>query len=173
MRNVIKAISRTSRQRNPQVKCQSGSKNAKIDPTVPCPLSTFRNGYLLHVIIKVSLRARAAAELEDVSRSTAGIQFHIITGPLPEVARIAEQFVHLIRLLGVESEDLEREVHPTGVGMVGVEVHHDQDHVRAVCGALTVTDELIIIDGMKMQAPVAVQSGILPPDAIHPGDKIL
>src|SRR6266540_1180584 len=112
MRNVIKATSRTSRQRNPQEKCQSGSKNAKSDPTVPCPLSAFCNGHPLHVVIKIPLCAHAAAELENVGGNNLGIQFHIVAGSLPKIARVAEQLVYLVWLSRIKLERFEREINP-------------------------------------------------------------
>src|SRR5262245_34318456 len=99
-----------------------------------------------HVVIEITLGTHTASQLEDLRRRALGIELDIIAGSSPEIARIAEQFVHLIGVVSLKAERLQREINPPSVGMMGIEVDNDQDNVSAVCSALAVTNQLLIID---------------------------
>src|SRR5437773_1279275 len=53
----------------------------------------------LQIILEVSLGPYAPPDAEHMSRDDLRIQFHIVARPLPQVARLAEQFVQLVRLV--------------------------------------------------------------------------
>src|SRR5262245_17140214 len=57
--------------------------------------------------------------------------------------------------------------------MVRTEVHHHEHNVRAVCRRLAVAEKLRIIHRMKVQTLVTLERPILPPNPIHPCNKVL
>src|SRR5215475_4763781 len=56
--------------------------------------------------------------------------------------------------------------------MMGVEVDHDEDNLPVILRVLAVAQELVVADGVKAQAPVAVQGWILTADAVDTGDEV-
>ena len=56
--------------------------------------------------------------------------------------------------------------------MMGVEVDDDEDDVRMILRMLAVTQKLVVGDGVKAQAPVAVQGWVLTADAVDAGDEV-
>ena len=55
--------------------------------------------------------------------------------------------------------------------VVRTQVDHDENDVGCICGPLAVAEELIILDIMKVQAPVTVQCRIVTADTIHMADE--
>jgi hypothetical protein len=90
------------------------------------------------------------AEAKNMSGHGAWIKFNVVLRSLPQVARIAQQIMHLVRLMGGEPQPLQPEFYPAGVCMVGIEVHHHHDHVSSVLGVFAITEELVIIGIVKL-----------------------
>src|SRR4030095_10807921 len=55
--------------------------------------------------------------------------------------------------------------------VVGTQVHDDQNDVGPIWSPLAVTQQLLVRDRMKVQAPIALQGGILTTDAIYVANK--
>ena len=48
-----------------------------------------------------------------------------------------------------------------------IEVDHHYDDVGEICGRLAVNNQLIVVDGVKTQTPIAMQSGVLMTYLVH------
>src|SRR3972149_2413339 len=60
---------------------------------------------------------------------------------------------------------------PPRLRVARVEVDDDEQDVRAVRARLAVGDELVVINLVEAQRVVALQGGVLAPDAVHLGDE--
>src|SRR6266511_4680259 len=129
--------------------------------------------HLSHVIFEVLFCADPTSETEDMGGNDMGGEFDKIARPMPKIAAVAEQVMHLVGTFTAEFEGVQRQFHPSRLRVVGVQVNHDKHDVRQVLRMFTVANELVIVHGVKAQAPVALQGWIVASDAIHPGDKVL
>ena len=88
------------------------------------------------------------------------------------MAGVGKQVVDLEALVRVDPQCVEVELQPPLLRQARIEVHHREDDVRAVLGALAVGDELVVVDAVEAQAAVALQRGVLLPDAVHAADEV-
>src|SRR5918996_6288781 len=79
----------------------------------------------------------------------------------------------LVGQVGVKPERLEREIDPTRLPVVGIQIDHNQDKLGEIFCAFTIADDRIVIDGMKAQTPSVLKSTVFLADTVDPGDKIL
>src|SRR5712671_123207 len=66
-------------------------------------------------VVEVSFGAEPAAHAEDVCRNGRGIDRDEAPGPVPEVAGVAQEIVHLKRLARFEAELVEGDVDPAAL----------------------------------------------------------
>src|SRR5690349_18800664 len=52
------------------------------------------------------------------------------------------------------------------MSVVRAEIDDNQDNVRSIGGCFAVADQLIVIDGMKLEAPVILERRVVVPNAI-------
>src|SRR4029079_16460066 len=57
------------------------------------------------------------------------------------------------------------------MSVVRTQVNHHQNDIGPVRCSFAVTEQVVVRDLMKTQAPIAVQGRILTPDVIHAADK--
>src|ERR687892_388714 len=79
-------------------------------------------------IIEVLLPTQAMAHAKNLRRHTLGIQLNVVDRAVPEIARIRQKLMHLKRLLRIETQFFGCQFHPTGLGMMRIEIDdHDDD----------------------------------------------
>ena len=81
--------------------------------------------------------------------------------------------MRLIGVLGAELERLDGNLHPTGLHMVRIQIHHCGDHVVKILRLFGVTDDLLVIGFMEAQAPITLQRRVLAANAVDPSDEFL
>src|ERR671931_1827867 len=82
--------------------------------------------HLSHVIFEVLFCADPASQTEDMGWNELGGEFDIVARPVPKIAAVAEQVMHLVGAFTAEFEGVQRQFHPSGLRMVGVQIDHDQ-----------------------------------------------
>src|SRR6185312_5004121 len=104
------------------------------------------------------------------------VERDVVARPAPEKSRTGQQVVYLEAALGRQAQCCEVQLQPTRLSVVGIEVddgEHGVPHGRAGVSAavslagLAVGDEILIVDVMELQTPVALQGGVFATDAIE------
>src|SRR5437867_7793920 len=86
---------------------------------------------------------------QNVCRHLARPQLYVISGALPSVARPGQQVDHHEGMPYVNSQLVHRQFQKSGLFPHGIEIHDRHDDVAFIRCAFAVTDDLIVIDGMK------------------------
>src|SRR5216684_6488644 len=150
---------------------QSSRTMHSSQPNSPCSLGTFppQSFFVLpsQKIIEVALSPHQPPNAEDVRRHRLRIKLNVIVYPVPKITSIGKQIVHLIALLRIELERLYGQIDPARLSVMRIEVDHHYDDVGEICGRLAVDNQLIVVDRVKAQTPIAVQSGILMTYVVH------
>ncbi len=88
-------------------------------------------------------------QTENVGWDDSRIDFHIVSGSLPQVPGATQEVVNLVRLAGVQFERSEGKLQPSRMGVMRVQVYDHQYNVGMIFGMLAVTEKLFIIYRMK------------------------
>src|ERR1700716_4357576 len=116
------------------------------------------------VVVEILLAAHAPPQSEYVRWCAQRVEHDVVMPSPPDVTLVAQQIVHLVRLLGIECQRLDVEVDPPGLRLMRVEVHHGQDDVAGGGVYFQVGDQLLVIDGAEVQSAVGLQCGIFAAD---------
>src|SRR4030043_1483414 len=81
--------------------------------------------------------------------------------------------MNLIRSIRIYPQILHRNLDPTGLPVMRIEIDHDNDYIIEIFIMFAVTDDLIIVDRVKFQAPVVMEGRIFLADTVDPGNKFL
>ena len=100
--------------------------------------------------------AASSPHLQNVGWHRRRIQFDVVPGALPLEMGAAEQVVHLKRQVRIESKFVERDLHPTGLGIARVQVYDHEDNLRPVLSGLAIGDQLVVVDRMEPQTPITL-----------------
>jgi hypothetical protein len=92
---------------------------------------------------------------------------------MPEVSGIAQQIMDLKRLLRINPEMFQGEIDPPGMRIVWIQIHHHENDACQVCSIFRVAEQFVVIRGMELQMPIALQGRILTPDTIYQGDEVI
>src|SRR5438067_5713062 len=114
-----------------------------------------------------------SANGKNVGGDKLRVEFHVVAGAAPEVARIGEQFVQLVSVPWTYSPAFQIEPNPAALDVMGIEVHDDEHDVLGRCGLLAVGNQVFVIQFVELQTIVALQRGIFAPDAIDPFDEVI
>src|SRR5690606_5611296 len=112
-----------------------------------------------------------AVQAKDVRRLCARVEHHEIPSALPAVARVAEKVVDLVALVVREAELAGRDVDPTGLRIVWVEIDDDEHDVLEVARRLRIEEELVVVDTVEADALVAEQRGLGAADLVQAADQ--
>ena len=85
-----------------------------------------------------------AANDENMGGKESRVQFHKIARAGPNETPSREQLMALKTLARTQLPVREIKFHPPALGMMGVKVHHCQDHVAAVVGSLALGDDPVV-----------------------------
>src|SRR5512147_2109860 len=136
--------------------------------------SAVPEGALLSELVVAGLCVGSALYTEDVRGKRVRAELEVVPGAGPFVAPAPEQVVDEVALAGRDAEILDREVDPAGLHVPGIEVHGHENQVLLF--SFRIADQLIVVDRVKAQAPVGMQSGVLLPDPVqsrdHRGERI-
>ena len=111
----------------------------------------------LQEILKVRLGLKLAADLQYVAGNALWMQLDVVARTVPEVALASEQVFCFILAAFGDLQSIKRQIHKAGLGIVGVEVNHDEDQVRFVLRLLAVADNLLVIRGIEFERPIALE----------------
>src|SRR2546421_1044163 len=140
--------------------------SSTVKAVVLCPTGTSGE------VLEIGLAPQAAADAEDMGRRNLRVELDVMMGAGPDVARVAEQIVYLVRLLGVDTGGVGREEDPAPLDRMGIDVDDGQDDVVLRLGPLTVGQQLAVVQRVEAQTPVGLQGGVLAADAVDPGDQV-
>src|SRR6185437_4193795 len=93
------------------------------------------------------------------------VELHEIAPAGPGVAPAAEEVLHLVSLALAPGE-----VQPAGLDVLRVEV--DDNEYEIVFRFFTENQQMVVVGGMELEAPVALQRDVLPPNPVQPGDQL-
>src|SRR5580704_5303 len=122
--------------------------------------------------MNTALDRSTSSHFEDMCRDLGRIQFDVIPAALPSVTRIRQQIVNLERLPGAYSKIFQRNVYPTGLRVFGIQIYNHEDNVRTVRARLAVGDQLIVVEWMKAQTPIALQGKIFAANLVYQRDQL-
>src|SRR6266481_3110355 len=111
-------------------------------------------------IVDAVFRTHAPPDTKDVGGQALRVELDVVARTSPDVAHVGQQIVHLIRLARVEVKSVQRQIDPCGLSPSWIQIHHYDDDVQQIVGDLSVDDNLVVVRGMKTQAPVAVQGQV-------------
>src|ERR1700735_3197518 len=78
------------------------------------------------VIVEVLLAAHPPPQPEHMRGHALRVEHDVVIPAAPDVALLAQQIMHLVGLLGIEFQRAHIHVHPPGLRLMRVEVHHRQ-----------------------------------------------
>ena len=91
---------------------------------------------------------------------------------MPEVPRVGYQIVNLKSVPLRNAPFFDRQFQPTGMRVARVEIDHGDNEVLEIRCAFAVGDELLVVDIIKLKAPIALQGGVVAPDSVYLRDQI-
>src|SRR5262245_13788141 len=95
-------------------------------------------------VIEVALGLDAASHTENVCRHRVRVEGDVVARAMPEIVRIAEEIVHLIRCVGIEPELRQRHLDPSGLDVMRVEIHGDEYEVAQIRCGLRVKQQMLV-----------------------------
>src|SRR5260370_16572206 len=92
---------------------------------------------------------------------------------MPNVARIGQQVMHLIGFMVAKLKLFESDRNPTRLRSARVQVDDHQNLVREIFRNFTVGNQLLVVDQVKPQAPIAMQRWTRLPNRIYARYQLL
>ena len=84
---------------------------------------------VLNVVVEIPLAAHSSPNTEDMSGDKLWVEFNVVPGFLPEITGVAQEVMHLVRLLRINIQVIKRELYPAGLSVMRIEVHNHQNNV--------------------------------------------
>ena len=112
------------------------------------------------------LAGQPPPDAKDMRRLDLWIQLHVISRPMPEITRIAQEVVHLINIRFHRAKIFQRDVNIRMLDALWIQIHHDQDDVVPRRGHFSVTENGVILSPVEAQVIVEMQRAILLPNAV-------
>src|SRR4029077_3286912 len=105
---------------------QSASAGSRPDSAAGSGAADFTSFIYVdsQVVVEILLAAHAPPESEHMRGRALRVKHDVVMPAPPDVALLAQEIMHLVRLLGIELQCVDVEVHPSGLRLVRVEVHH-------------------------------------------------
>src|ERR1700719_4110946 len=113
-----------------------------------------------------------ASHPKNVRRLNLRVELHVITSPVPNVARVAEQIVHLIDVPFHGTKLLNRNIDKRVLFAMRIEIDDDQDDVVARGGHLPVKNDRVVVSVIELQIIFELKRSIRLPDLIQARDPI-
>ena len=126
-----------------------------------------------HVIVEVLFGAEPTTYAKNMGGHRVRIDLYVVARPIPAIIGIGQLVLHLERMIRIEPQVVEVQLNPAGVGMRRTQIDDDQYDVGSIRRALAITNQLIIICRVEMQALIPVKRRILSTDLIHEADEVL
>ena len=99
------------------------------------------------------------------------VQFHVVPGSVPPVARSSQQVVNLEALVRRKAQPGHVQLDEAPLPVLGIQVHHNHNRVASVLIPLAEAEQRLVVRSVDPQAPVAVQGGILTANPVHTRDQ--
>ena len=80
--------------------------------------------------------------------------------------------MHLKGLLWIEAEIFRWQLHPSGLGVMRVQINRNHDDVALVVCAFAEAENLRIVDRIEAQVAIALESAVFVPDPVDAGNKL-
>ncbi len=84
---------------------------------------------------------------------------------------IRQQIINFKCIARSEPQDVQIEIHPTGLNQKRIEVDHHEDEVAPIRRAFGVADERGIVRGVEVQPFVALERRVGQPDLVQVSDQ--
>src|SRR6266540_144411 len=81
--------------------------------------------------------------------------------------------MHLIGLLRRKPELLQWQLDPSRMDVMRVKVDDDQYDISQILGMLAIAKQLVVIDTMKLQAPIVLKGRVIATDSVDQGDQVV
>ncbi len=104
------------------------------------------------VVVEVAARCgRGGATRKMWAGHDVGVELDVVARPVPQVARVAQQVVHLERPVGVEPRARQVRSTQPDCAWCGSRLTTTRTTSSPVLGALAVADQLLVVDGVEAQ----------------------
>src|SRR5579871_4755694 len=98
---------------------------------------------------------------EDMRGSArARAQLNVIAGPVPRVARVGQEIMHLEGDEGPKAKLLQGQIDPAGLHPVRIKIDHDQDHILEVVGDLAIGNQGLVVGAVIPKMVERMQSAV-------------
>src|SRR5207245_5087460 len=124
-------------------------------------------------LLNESITPNATRHAKYVRRLDFGIELNVVAAAAPEVARIAQEIVHLIEVTFHRAKLIDRYIDIRILFTMGIKIHNDKNDVVACGRHFAVKQDRVIIRLIEAQVIVKMKRAILGPDLIQPRDPIL
>src|SRR5687767_2046803 len=99
-----------------------------------------------------------------------GVELDVVAWTTPPIAAAAQEVVHLEGFVRGDVELRQRELDKARLRGPEIEVHRNEYRIGFV--PFAVNQELRVVDGMEVQAPVALQRRVVVADAVQARDQL-
>ena len=117
-------------------------------------------------------RLQAVLYMEDVSWHDLRMQLHVVSRALPAVRGVRKQVRHLKRLLTIKAQHLQVQVKAARLAVVWIEIDDNQQTIGQVLGTFAITEQCLIVSGMKAETPIVLQGAMGSANVIHSGNEV-
>ncbi len=104
---------------------------------------------------------------EDMRRDCLRVQLNVVAHPVPDIARLGQKVVCLVRLAWVKSQILQRKGNETGLFVMRVEINHYQHLIRAIYIAFGISNDLLVIHFVEAQVVVGMECRVGVADLVY------
>src|SRR5438105_9541139 len=97
-------------------------------------------------VFEVVFGADALADPEHVGRHHVRVELDEVVLAMPLEPLFGDEVMDLVGLSRIDLEVPQGQMDPSGLGVVRIEVHHDEDEVRTIPALLAVRDKGLVVD---------------------------
>src|SRR6266487_788178 len=134
--------------------------------------------YMLNTILRYkllgkSIPANPASHAKNMRRLDFGIELNVVAAAAPDIARIAQEIMHLVNIAFHGTKLIDRDIDIRMLFAMGIKIDDDQNDVVACACHFPITQDRVIIRVIEAQIIVKMKRAIFAPDSIEPPDPIL
>src|SRR5438105_6112424 len=119
------------------------------------------------VVLKVLFGPNTPSDPENMTGDHGGVQLHIVSRALPQIAGTAQEVVYLVGFVSGKPKLLKGNLNPSRMHMMRIQVDDDQNDIGQILGVLAIANKLVVFDSIKSEVPVMVKRRVLNTDPVH------
>ncbi len=109
---------------------------------------------------------------EYMGRHNVGINLNIIFLTMPDKFFVTQQVMHEVRLVRIQPQFRNRDMDPSALRVIGIEIYHDNNNIGYIFTRLSETHEIIIFSVIKLHIPCILKGWIFFSYFIDPRNKV-